>query len=64
MGSRLPEKSPRPLVCNCRCRCSMIDVTLISKKGKRYEKVVDIEEGGGENKKVQKAKKKEKESLK
>ena len=35
---------------------SLFDVTLISKKGKRYEKVVDIEEGGGENKKIRKSK--------
>ena len=35
---------------------SIFDVTLISKKGKRYENGVDIEEGGGENKKIRKSK--------
>ena len=35
---------------------SIFDVTLISRKGKRYEKVVDIEKVGGENKKIRKSK--------
>ena len=35
---------------------SIFDVTLISKKGKRYENGVDIEEGGEENKKIRKSK--------